>query len=257
MAAALEQKVTSWQRIDPQQIIKRDPRIITKEQIDDFFMELGLQYASGIIVPEEFKEFVHKNAEKSKRYFEQTAEPFQFELSHLAQEARKNPEILPRLLICSINEEIGYGCFAERQIRGGTLIGEYAGLLGINKNHSSGKYKVSYNPSFAPVRHPGGHLCVDAEHLGNESRFINHFSKSAAVILPNKEIALGPNVRSVWGFYGGLYRSLLYARRDIGAGEELRFDYGRSYYRTEENEPENSFYHLDLKKISLVELVTS
>ena len=96
----------------------------------------------------------------------------------------------------------GRGLFAKRPIPADTLLGEY---LGEPIYHHRGVFIGDWTMQ---VDHPDGRIELrNAKHGGNALRFINY--------------AKDPNTR-VHGF-------LFYAKRDIGVGEEITWDYGGAW----------------------------
>lgn len=102
----------------------------------------------------------------------------------------------------------GYGAFAKpgSSIAKGDYLREYIGEL-----HPLG----TRNESLYRFDIPG--VCtIDAEAAGNWCRFINS--------------SCAPNARCFADFVGGWHVVLFEALRDIAAGEELTFNYGRTYF---------------------------
>jgi len=98
----------------------------------------------------------------------------------------------------------GLGLFTRKPISRGALVVEYTGtLLPCEKAYrKGGRYLFEVNSKWI----------IDGAGRENISRYINHSCR------PNCE----PRTRGM--------RVLIYARRNIGAGEELSYDYGREYF---------------------------
>jgi len=98
----------------------------------------------------------------------------------------------------------GLGLFAEEKIPKGRIIIEYFGDL-INRDEADkrgGKYLFDISDRFA----------IDGTTRKNTARYINHSCR------PNCETDV---VKS---------RIFVYAKRNIKEGEELCYDYGKSYF---------------------------
>lgn len=98
----------------------------------------------------------------------------------------------------------GLGLFAQHPIPKGTRILEYTGPLVSNKivDKSKGKYFFGINSQWS----------IDGSPRDNIARYINHSCR------PNAEPLI--HNRRVW----------IWAKRDIKAGEEITYDYGREYF---------------------------
>nr|HQH80620.1 SET domain-containing protein-lysine N-methyltransferase [bacterium] len=134
--------------------------------------------------------------------------------------------------IARINESIGLGCFALSKIEKDELIGEYTGYISeVSLLSGTNAYCMLFNPWIELVNHftrkflPT--LVVDAEGGGNETRFINH--AASGLMISDSGLSV-ENVELSTAFSAGLFHTLLHATRDIYEGEELRFDYGPSYW---------------------------
>lgn len=114
-----------------------------------------------------------------------------------------------------IDEEIGYGLFAQEEIAKDAFVGTYTGIVRKIQRFSPelNAYCMHY-----PTRLWSYHyFVVDAEQAGNEMRFINHSEK--------------PNLRPFSIIDRGLQHIALFATRHVAAGEELTFNYGKDYWK--------------------------
>lgn len=131
------------------------------------------------------------------------------------------PGRAPRAALCRVApvylarvEGAGYGLFARERLRAGEPIGEYAGVLtkdwarDVSCAAEIDPYllKFPFDPEYA----------IDAEEIGNETRFINHSTRA--------------NVRRVYLSDGGLPRVIFTAAEDIPAGRQILLDYGKGYW---------------------------
>jgi len=98
----------------------------------------------------------------------------------------------------------GLGLFTEKPIRRGDFVIEYTGKLIPNSatERMKGRYLFQVNSRWT----------VDGAGRENLSRYINHACK--------------PNCQA----FIRKMRILIYAKRNIAAGEELSYDYGREYF---------------------------
>jgi uncharacterized protein len=99
----------------------------------------------------------------------------------------------------------GLGLITLKPISKGTRIIEYFGPLGPKEEveKRTGKYFFELNDKFS----------VDGSPRDNIARYINHSCR------PNAEAIISRNER-IW----------IWARRDIKAGEELTYNYGKDYF---------------------------
>ncbi len=114
-----------------------------------------------------------------------------------------------------ISDQMGYGLFTDRFIRKGEFIGEYVGLLLIRQIIS--KIEGNYCMRYPKLSFGLSYYTVDAERIGNETRFINH--------------NYVPNVKPDSALEKGFSHCVMIALRDIEAGEQLTYDYGEDYWR--------------------------
>jgi hypothetical protein len=108
-----------------------------------------------------------------------------------------------------VDEAIGYGAFASRSFERGAFIGEYTGIL-----HPYRFFYSSLNPYC--FRYPTFNFFfntfyVDAEKMGNETRFMNHSET--------------PSCEPWAAYHNNLLHIIIKAKREIKEGEELTFCY--------------------------------
>jgi len=121
---------------------------------------------------------------------------------------------LPVVSVRFVNDQVGYGLFAEEEIVEGFFVGEYTGLVRENNrryfeplNHYCYEY---------PVTDAMGRSFVIDATQGNLTRFINHSFK--------------PNLKPRYAFLDGFYHCIFIAQRTIAKGTQLTYDYGQSYW---------------------------
>jgi SET domain-containing protein len=120
--------------------------------------------------------------------------------------------VIVPLRISKINSQIGYGCFAERDILPGEFIGEYTGLVReIQILDSLYAFPYNHNPK----------IILDAKKYGNETRFLNHANEKSEHCNLLKLTTIS---KKHWHLF-------FTARRFIEKGMEMRFDYGKEYFK--------------------------
>ncbi len=120
-----------------------------------------------------------------------------------------NEEYAPTI-VKWINEEKGYGLFAEKDLKQYAFVGEYTGLVRKidNKHLKINPYCFSYPKKLFGKQD----FIIDALEVGNLSRFINHSDR--------------PNLQPLWLNKEGFSHLIFYTNRPIKGDTELTFDYG-------------------------------
>lgn len=114
-----------------------------------------------------------------------------------------------------IDQEMGYGLFAEGPIEKDTYIGQYAGVVRKIRRFAP---EINGYCMHLPTRFWSfDYFVIDAEKAGNELRFANHSDE--------------PNMRPFCVIDRNLVHIGFFAKRHIEAGEELTFDYGKDYWK--------------------------
>lgn len=100
----------------------------------------------------------------------------------------------------------GLGLFADEDIKKDAFVIEYIGekITLEESNVRGGKYLFTLNKKFV----------IDGKARSNTARYINHSCK------PNCEVEI----------YERKWQINVYAKRNIKAGEELTYDYGKEYW---------------------------
>lgn len=113
-----------------------------------------------------------------------------------------------------VDETIGYGLFAEKEIFVGDFIGEYTGVVRkrnlIFKNFN--EYCFAYPGSIFNLRK---HM-IDAQTKGNELRYANHGES--------------PNAESMGVVFDNIFHIILRAITDIPASAEITYNYWGSFW---------------------------
>lgn len=114
-----------------------------------------------------------------------------------------------------IDDEMGYGVFANQDLPEGTYIGEYTGLVRhlIRGQQDYNAYSFHYPTRFWSWNY----FIIDAMHEGNELRFLNHSNQT--------------NLKPMCLVDRGLLHMAFLTNQSITAGTELTFDYGIDYWR--------------------------
>ncbi len=121
---------------------------------------------------------------------------------------------IPRVSICWINNQVGYGLFAEEDIAAGSYVGEYTGI--VRKNDRWYVPTVNnYCYEYPVIDEIGRNFVIDATE-GCFTRFINH--------------SFSPNLKAAYLFHDGFFHLIFLALSSIKRGDQLTFHYGRSYW---------------------------
>ena len=129
-----------------------------------------------------------------------------------AQQIRE--EYLPAVSVRWVNEQVGYGLFAEEEIAGGAYVGEYTGLVRENDRRYFEPLN-NYCYEYPVLDSLGRSFVIDATQ-GNLTRFINH--------------SFAPNLQPIYAFVDGFYHCIFRSLRPIRKGSQFSYDYGKSYW---------------------------
>jgi hypothetical protein len=124
-------------------------------------------------------------------------------------------QIHPKVSIRFIDNQIGFGVFAQERIYSCAFVGEYTGVL----TKKPGRIQPEQKHSFAYTiwNTKKRKFTLNAEKQGNFTRFINHSKK--------------PNLSLQSIYWRGIPRVVFIALRNIAEGEQLTFDYGASFWK--------------------------
>jgi len=121
--------------------------------------------------------------------------------------------------IAWIDEPIGYGIFANRDIPAFTYIGEYLGCLRKptffrdRTNYYNFNYYITLNYCERNLRAP---YLIDARDAGNFTRYLNHSDR--------------PNLSMASAYCAERLHIIFYANCLIRKGKQLLYDYGPIYW---------------------------
>lgn len=134
--------------------------------------------------------------------------------------------IHPGVAVRWINEAIGFGVYASERILPLSYVGEYTGLIQKRKSRHVKQANYCFRYSTWPM---GKHrYVVDAEHMGNFTRFINHSEH--------------PNVGLVCAYWRGLPRLILISLQEIPKNGQLTIDYGPTFWK--QSKRQKVYYHV-------------
>lgn len=119
---------------------------------------------------------------------------------------------MPNFSVQYINPKVGYGLFAEENLKPNTFCGEYVGLVRKNDRHGEWNHYLFSHPQKDSIQR---NYVIDAT-SGNWIRFVNH--------------SYCPNSFPYYAFVGGFYHVILITISEICRGEQLTYDYGRPYW---------------------------
>jgi hypothetical protein len=123
-----------------------------------------------------------------------------------------SPEI-PPVRLRLIDHDVGWGVFAEKDLKPMTFIGEYAGCVRRKKRADA---KNPYCFQYSIVCDESTRFTIDAREQGGIVRFINH--------------SFHPNLMSALATHQNLCHVVLFVHRPISKGEQLCYDYGQDYW---------------------------
>lgn len=114
-----------------------------------------------------------------------------------------------------INDDLGYGLFANNDFPGETFIGEFTGSIKIlNRKHASpNAYCFHYPTRFWSW----DYTLIDAQKGGNETRFINHSDR--------------PNLKPLCLCEKNLLHIVFISNTNIQKGDQLTYNYGQDFWR--------------------------
>ena len=188
----------------------------TPEEIRQFFKDRGVRYLRRTRVA--WKPLLKKDLSRSP-YYRENRELFD-DLSRQYGNDIDSAHIAP-LEIRKIDDSIGYGVFAVRDIKKRQFIGEYAGVVQPESDTTGGEldgggYESDYSWYYLDEVDGAPTLEINGHREGNELRFVNH--------------GPAPNVEVEHTLYDGQWLIFFLAKRRINAGEQLIIDYGNAYW---------------------------
>lgn len=125
---------------------------------------------------------------------------------------------IPDVVIRYIDNQLGWGVFANRNFQKMDYIALYSGIL--RKSRRSDKTNA-YCFEYTLTNGMKTPYTIDAEETGGVARFLNH--------------SLKPNLQSSLATLDFMNYILLIANRPIQKGEQLCYDYGEDYWKYRES----------------------
>lgn len=121
----------------------------------------------------------------------------------------------PPVSIRFIDEEVGFGVFAKQRIPSCSFVGEYTGIIQKRKRKQvkDKRYCIRYTVWEMERRN----FIIDAEKMGNFTRFINH--------------SANPNLSLQSVYWRGMPRMIFIALKEIEEGTQFTFDYGTFFWK--------------------------
>lgn len=122
---------------------------------------------------------------------------------------------MPPVSIRWINDQIGYGVFAEKDIPTGAYIGEYTGTIRKRRRRADRSNDYCFEYTIGDwIYNP---FIIDAKDQGNFTRYINHSQV--------------PNLDSLSIFADEVMHIVLVANQPIKKGAELCYHYGDTFWK--------------------------
>lgn len=185
----------------------------------ELFKQVGCEYSNKLTVknPRFFAMNPHKKAfyDLDKQQLDEYSKKY----SQAVAKEQNAP-----MYVKWVSEKVGYGVFADRDIREGDFLGEYVGELRLVNNDADDE-DLDYAWFYTLDAPDSRKLVIDGKKQGNELRFINHS--------PNPNTAkidvLGED---------GAFHICYIAIKDIKKGRQLTVSYGDEYWTSREIDPE-------------------
>lgn len=115
-----------------------------------------------------------------------------------------------------MDDEVGYGVFANNDIESGDFIGEFTGVIKKDDDIDDTTWAWSYPSDEYKDELKIPKAAVDAKWQGNGMRFVNHSDNE--------------NVGVTRAFVDGFFRTIYYAQKNIKKDSELLVNYGKAYW---------------------------
>ncbi|XP_065200673.1 uncharacterized protein LOC135831812 isoform X2 [Planococcus citri] len=126
-------------------------------------------------------------------------------------------------LVKFMTQDKGWGVKTKEAIKNGEFVLEYVGEVVTDKEFKKRMTSLYKNDIHHYCLNLDGGLLIDSHRMGGFGRFVNHSCE------PNCEM-------QKWSV-NGLFRMVLFALRNIEAGEELTYDYNFALFNPAEGQP--------------------
>lgn len=187
----------------------------TSSEVKELFADLGIIYLDKTKVSSTLQSEMQN---EYSSYYDENKKHIDINTQRYLSLVKKSYRV--PLSVKWVADNVGFGVFAEQEIRQGDFVQEYTGVVQVAQTqqgllaHDS-SYAWMY-PSFGEYN---DNLLVDSKYEGNEMRFVNHGNHPNLVqvkILDEQ----------------GMYHICYIAKQDIKAGEQLLISYGLDYWAT-------------------------
>ena len=135
-------------------------------------------------------------------------------------QAHNSTPVLKDFVIQWINDTLGFGLFANRDLMIGEYVGEYIGTVYHHKKAKDHDYLYFYSDTSSDTSELDQILYICAKNTGNHTRFINHSSK--------------PNLVNSTLYYNGLLHQVFFVNQAISKGQQLTYNYGKIFWEGKE-----------------------
>lgn len=126
--------------------------------------------------------------------------------------------LVPDISVRWIDDLIGYGVFAEKDLPIKTYIGEYAGRLRKSKGRADNRNSYCFEYLIGAEKETA--YTIDAQDEGNYTRFLNHSNTG--------------NCDPSLIYHNLIMKVVFYTNKAVKKGEELTYDYGSDYWAMRE-----------------------
>lgn len=185
-----------------------------RHSVLEFFGIKNIKYLKRCRI--EWKPLLKRKLHRSP-YYRANREEF-LELDSRYGDLIENSVIAP-VYIKKINDKVGYGLFAAKDLRQGDFIGEYTGVVRVAEEHTASFGDGSWETDFSwdyPDETGDVVLEINGRLEGNELRFVNHGSSC--------------NLAVEHTLHKGQWVIFFIADRDIKRDEQLLVSYGEEYW---------------------------
>ena len=193
-------------------ILAAGSQTVKECSLEQFCSLTGVQYVDHIFF------FSEKISRKEHERCQRSLKTGKIDLKQKWLGAYYSKEIMsgyePDLLIAWIDNELGYGVFAEHDILARAYVGKYTGMIRRRNFWKDRTNNYCFDYAIGGVR--SSPYVIDAQKWGNIARFINHSDD--------------PNLETGAVYCHGIMHVILYALRPIAKGEQLCYDYGERYW---------------------------
>ena len=189
----------------------------TPRQRKLFLESAGLGYISRSV----YKDVpVFLRDQKESPYYLDNKE--EFDLLYKNYHKKIEEAYMASVSICRVSEDVGYGLFAEADLKPGAYLSEYAGLvqpgedLIVDAESAEESYDTDYTWDYPDAWYEDVLYEVNALNMGNELRYINH--------------SFEPNLIVEHTLVDNRWVIFFVAQQFIPAGVQLTVDYGEEYW---------------------------